>query len=299
MEGTVFNIQKFSTHDGPGIRTTVFLKGCPLKCLWCANPESQALTPQLMTRDLKCTGCGACMKACPQKAITLTEREGRVIHWEQCDHCFACVDACLYKALSASGDTKTPEEVVGEVKKDEVFYRNSGGGVTFSGGEPLVQHDFLEKALKLCKGEGFHTALDTTGHAPGEILEKILPMVDLVLFDIKHLDPEQHKMLTGVDNALILENARRAAGITHTWFRIPLMGGINDSMEEIEQVASMAKKWGVEKISLLPFHQGGEPKWGQVGLNAPVFEGHTPEDDHLERLSRVITDKGLVAGVRS
>ncbi|MBI9075027.1 MAG: glycyl-radical enzyme activating protein [Desulfatibacillum sp.] len=299
LQGTVFNIQRFSTHDGPGIRTTVFLKGCPLRCLWCANPESQVLAPQLMTRDIKCTGCGACVEACSRGAIVLSVDHGRIIHRDQCDLCFECVDACLYKALSVAGELKTPESVMETVKRDEVFYRNSGGGVTFSGGEPLVQHDFLYEVLAACRQEGFHTALDTTGHAPPRVLEKILPLADLALFDIKHLDPAQHKILTGVDNKLILENARLAANITRTWFRLPLMGGVNDSEEEISRVAAMAREWGVEKISLLPFHQGGEPKWAQVGLKSPGFVGHTPDDEHVERLAQIIRDNGIVAGIRS
>jgi len=267
--GVVFNIQRFSTHDGPGIRTTVFFKGCPLSCQWCANPESISGSPQLMVRDIKCTGCGACIEVCPEQAITLNTELKRHINWGQCTQCFNCVDACLYGALTVIGETWTPDSIVEEVEKDRIFYKNSGGGVTISGGEPLLQHNFLKETLEHLKKNNLHITLDTTGFTSQTVLNKILPFVDLVLFDIKHLDPEAHHAFTGVENETILENAGYISNHVNTWFRIPLIQGINDSQDHISLVTDLAKKLGVEKISLLPFHEGGTSKWRQLGLQRP------------------------------
>ncbi len=176
-KGIVFNIQRFSTHDGPGIRTTVFLKGCPLTCHWCSNPESQYGKPQLMIRDLKCSGCGACAPACPEHAIVFSEGGIREIKWEKCSNCFSCVDACLFQALTAVGKYMTVDEVVETVEKDRVFYKNSNGGVTFSGGEILTQHHFLENLLIKFKKNGIHTCIDTTGFAPENVIQKIIHLI--------------------------------------------------------------------------------------------------------------------------
>ena len=183
-KGLIFNIQRFSVHDGPGIRTTVFMKGCPLTCLWCSNPESQAFFPNLVVRDMNCRGCGECLEACTDGAITMTEEQGRKIDWEKCNQCLVCTDSCIYDSLSISGSYMEVEEVLHEVMRDEAFYKNSGGGITVSGGEPLSQSEFVTNLLEACKREGLHTAIDTTGYAPWEKIEKVLRFVDLALFDI-------------------------------------------------------------------------------------------------------------------
>ena len=297
--GLVFNIQRFSTHDGPGIRTTVFFKGCPLSCRWCANPESISGQPELMTRDIKCTGCGTCVEVCPEQAIRIDSKGRRLIDRDRCTRCFKCVDACLYGALTVIGETKTPEDILNVVKKDSLFYKNSGGGVTLSGGEALMQPDFLQEVLKLLKQNGLHTALDTTGFASDVVIDKILPMVDLVLLDIKHLDPIIHKRFTGVDNTLISENARHIAIHVKTWFRIPLIRSINDDKEHISRVADMAKSLGVEKVSLLPYHEGGLSKWQQIGKLQPKFSGKAPEEEHIRILEEIISEKGIQVGIRA
>ena len=170
--GLIFNIQKFSVHDGPGIRTTVFMKGCPLQCLWCSNPESQKCYPELMIRDIHCKGCGACVRVCPQKAITITKKDGRKIDRRKCDSCLVCVDSCLYHSLNRCGQYLSVQEVLDEVMQDSLFYKNSGGGVTISGGEPLAQSRFVRNLLAECKKEGLHTTLETTGHGAWTEMEK-------------------------------------------------------------------------------------------------------------------------------
>jgi len=297
--GIVFNVQRFSTHDGPGIRTTVFLKGCPLSCPWCANPESRSPSRQLMIRDSKCSGCGECAAACPEGAIFLPEGEKRRIEWDKCTQCFDCVDACLHDSLAVVGERMTAEAVLRTAERDRVFYRNSGGGVTLSGGEPLTQHVFAESLLDLLRERGLHTALDTAGHAPVSVVDRILPKVDLVLFDIKVIDEDRHRELTGVGNTLILDNARRAASSVRTWFRVPLMAGLNDAMDDIERIADIAVELGVEKISLLPYHEGGVAKLRQIGMERPDLETRAPDRDHVERLTRMVSQKGLLAGIGS
>ena len=296
--GTIFNIQRFSTHDGPGIRTTVFLKGCPLRCQWCANPESQSPIPQLMVRPVKCVGCGACERICPEDAIIMSP-DGRVDYpdWEKCSQCFSCVGVCPSFALGITGEERSAQAVMETVKRDALFYRNTGGGVTFSGGEALMQPDFLYALMGSAKDAGIHIALDTTGFARRQHFERILPLADLVLFDVKLLDNDRHEELTGVGLNLIHENLKLVAGKTRTWFRIPIISGINDKEEHMDLIGSLARKLGVEKISLLPFHDGGIHKMAQVGMKENGFQGETPGLDHLKKLSHIVTDKGVKATI--
>lgn len=286
-EGLIFNIQRFSVHDGPGIRTTVFMKGCPLKCLWCSNPESQDPFPHVMTRDITCQACGACVPACGRGAITVNA-DGRSIDREKCDNCLACVSACQYDSLLLCGRYATVDEVLAEVARDSHFYNNSGGGVTVSGGEPLSQPDFVTQLLLSSKERGLHTALDTTGYAAWETMEGVLNLVDLVLFDVKHLDPEQHLKATGVDNRVILENLKKASSRVETWIRVPLIAGFNDAEEQIRELAKLAKSLDVGKISLLPYHEGGRSKSKQMGKPYGWQDGNAPIDDHITRLKGII-----------
>jgi pyruvate formate lyase activating enzyme len=191
-KGMVFHIQRFSVHDGPGIRTTVFLKGCPLRCRWCSNPESQPFVPSLMVRNINCGGCGVCAPACPRQAITIDQGQ-RKIDRTRCNDCLQCVEACHYDALHRCGSLLSVAEIVAEVCQDRLFYKNSGGGMTLSGGEPLAQPQFARSLLAACREQGLHTALETSGHAPWEQMEAVLRFVDLTLFDLKHLDPERHR----------------------------------------------------------------------------------------------------------
>lgn len=297
--GIVFNIQRFSTHDGPGIRTTVFLKGCPLTCPWCSNPESQMAKPQLMVRDVKCSGCGKCVSACPEHAISIKEEHKRQIKWSRCTNCFDCVGACLYGALTSIGEQMTSQAVADIVEKDMVFYNNSGGGVTLSGGEALTQPDFLEELLILLKQKKIHRALDTTGYAPASVIDKIIPLVDLVLFDIKHLEPTRHREATGVGNENILKNLRRVARQLKTWIRIPLIAGYNDTEAHITKIAELAAELKIEKVSFLPYHEGGTIKHLQIGRKQPEFFAKAPTEEHLKSLLAIMSGNNIPATIGS
>lgn len=298
-KGIIFNIQKFCVHDGPGIRTTVFMKGCPLRCIWCSNPESQDFTANLVVRDINCKGCGACIEACPRGAITVAKETGRIIDRDKCDSCLLCVERCIYHSLNRCGQSVTVRQILDEVLQDKLFYKNSGGGVTISGGEPLSQTAFVSDLLAECKKEGLHTALETTGHGKWKEMQEVLRFVDLVLFDIKHLDPEKHQSMTGVKNNLILDNVRRAAEQTRVWLRVPLIAGFNDSEEHIKQIAVLGKEINTEKISLLPYHEGGKSKCGQLGVPYGFPNGKAPDEKQIDRLKSIIEKSGLTVSVSS
>ncbi len=297
-QAVIFNIQRFSLHDGPGIRTTVFMKGCPLKCFWCANPESQEVNPNLIVRNIQCKRCGACINACPHEAIRMGESGEREIDWEKCDHCLVCVDACIYQSMNRCGEYMGIKEVVDEVIRDEAFYVNSGGGVTLSGGEPLLQIEFAAQLLKSFKAKGLHTAVDTCGFVSGSGIETILPFVDLFLWDIKHLDGKKHARSTGVSNDRILKNLERVASNKNKiWLRVPLIDGFNDDLEHIRQIAGLGKKIGAQKISLLPYHEGGKSKCRQIGRPYAWIESGTPSQAKIETLKETIEKEGMAAGI--
>ena len=298
-KGLIFNIQRFSIHDGPGIRTTVFMKGCPLRCPWCSNPESQDNFPNLMVRDLKCLGCGACVEACPQRAITFSEEAGRRIDWSKCNQCLACAGACIYGSLNICGRYAGVPEVVDEIMADADFYRNSGGGMTVSGGEALMQADFVKAMLQACRERGLHTALDTTGFSPWETLRGVLEFTDLVLFDIKHLDPLTHREATGVGNKRILKNLLTLAKGKRLWLRMPVIPGYNDTEEHVLEVAALGKSAGAEKISLLPYHEGGKAKSGQLGRVYLYSEAKPPRDEHMQRLKKLMVSHGVHVSIGS
>lgn len=297
LKGLIFNIQRFSVHDGPGIRTTVFMKGCPLSCGWCSNPESQDFDAQLMTRDVKCTGCGACTEVCPNIAIRINAHGEREIDWDTCDQCLQCVDACAYGALARSGTLMNVEAVLEEVMSDQLFYKNSGGGITVSGGEPLLQNEFVAELLRVCKDEGLLTAVDTTGFVEWPKIQHVLPWTDLLLWDIKHLDETKHKKATGAGTRLILENLKRASTQAKIWLRIPLIKGFNDDPRHIHNMITLARNIHVEKISLLPYHEGGRSKCEQIGRDYPIVGAQPPSEKTVDSLKNMITHAGITAGI--
>lgn len=299
LKGLIFNIQRFSIHDGPGIRTTVFMQGCPLKCRWCSNPESWQAHPIIMTRNMKCIRCGKCVQACPIGAITMDEKEGRRIDWAQCNQCLECAHVCPAEAIVVCGKYMSLGEVMAEVESDRLFYQNSGGGATVSGGEPLSQPEFVQELLKRCKERELHTALDTSGYAPWSKLEKILEYVDLVLFDVKHLDPHQHREGTGQSNELILDNLEKTAAKVRTWLRVPLIPGYNDSVEHITKLAELGRRVGAEKISLLPYHEWGKAKYEQIGRHYSMDQTPAPTPEHLQELQEIIQGLELKATISS
>lgn len=298
--GLVFNIQHYSIHDGPGIRTTVFMNGCPLRCLWCQNPESQPSHPQLFFAAEKCAGCGRCVQACPNKAISIHEGRSRT-NRNLCNGAGKCAEVCPNEARNLMGKHVTVEEVFRQVAADEIFYRRSGGGVTLSGGEPLAQPDFATALLKLCREAGIHTAIDTCGYAKWETVKKVLEFVDLVLYDFKHMDSIEHKRLTGVPNELILENARRIHRELSLPIlaRVPVIPGYNDSIQNIEAMARfIAGELGASiKVHLHPYHKLGETKYERLEISSNLFSAEPPSEDHMAELQRIVESFGLTVQI--
>jgi len=293
-EGMVFSIQRFSLQDGPGIRTTVFLKGCPLRCDWCSNPESQTLDPEIMFRSHNCQSCGTCAEICKVQAITLEDSFPH-LNREICTLCMDCVTACLNGALETTGERLTIEAVVEEASKDELFYSNSGGGVTLSGGEPLLQADFAYRLLKGCKEKGLQTALDTCGHISWDAMQRALEYTDLVLFDLKHLKPEKHLQGTCVGNDLILENLKKAvqSNLTRIWIRIPVIEDYNDSQEYFQELAAFLKTMPIEKVSLLAYHEWGKAKYTALDREYPHNSKTALDKERLEPLKEILETAGI------
>jgi pyruvate formate lyase activating enzyme len=261
IRACIFNIQKYSIHDGPGIRTVVFFKGCPLSCLWCSNPESQDTKIQIICDKTKCVQCLHCIEICPEQAITLSNNHIQ-IDSKKCSSCFSCTSSCAKKAFSIEGKSLTLDEVMKEVMKDEMFYEESNGGVTLSGGEVLMQHEFASELLRLLKEKNIHTAIETTGYANNEIFLKFIDNVDLLLFDIKHYDREKHFKATNVYNDIIIENLKIAIERNkEVIIRIPVIPNINSSLDDAKGFCKLLKSINAKKVNLLPFHQFGQKKY--------------------------------------
>jgi len=287
-EGILFDIQRYALHDGPGIRTTVFLKGCPLRCLWCHNPEGQRNGPELVVRPERClSDCRACLAVCPSKAVR--KRDGLCrVDAEACRSCGACAEACPSEALEMAGRRVSAADAVAEAARDAVFFDESGGGVTFSGGEPLAQPEFLAEMLELCRGRGIHAAVDTCGFVPPDVLMRIRPLADLFLFDLKVMDSARHARLTGAPNALILENLRRLARSgARIVVRVPLIPGVNDDEENIVRTAEFLRSLDAPPpLRLLPYHRLGRGK-GRRLLRPPAVRNFTvPDAAGLERVRK-------------
>jgi pyruvate formate lyase activating enzyme len=289
VEGVVFDIQRFSIHDGPGIRTAVFLKGCSLRCFWCHNPESIHPKPEIQFYADRCLRCGTCLRECPQGACV--EIDGAIVHQrERCTACGSCQDFCFAEALALVGRTMSVEQIMAEVLRDQQFYRNSGGGITLTGGEPVLQTAFSRAILQRCQSAGIHTAIETAGNYPWPMLEALLPFLDLVMMDLKHWNADKHQQVTGVSNTRILDNAQRLAATNlPLWFRTPVVPTVNDTEADIQAIASFVNQltqqrqalFGVAarpiRYELLKFHRMAGDKYRSLD--------RTYAAQHLEPLS--------------
>jgi len=295
--GRIFDIKQFSINDGPGIRTTVFFQGCPLACPWCHNPEGRSTAPVLMHRANRCSGCGECAAVCPNSAIHVN---GSVVTDRACcTVCGACVEVCYNGARELSGREVTVADVLTRVERDIPFYEQSGGGVTFSGGEPLLQADFLAQLLRACKVAGLHTVVDTSAYAPREAFESIRADVDLFLIDIKLMDEERHQAAVGVSNKVILDNLEKLSLARHpVYVRIPLIPGINDDAENLHQsgafLASLPNLTGVE---LMGYHEIGLAKYEALGLPYTLRGTKPPTTEKMQAAADILRSHALIVKV--
>ena len=296
--GLVFNIQKYSLQDGPGIRTAVFLKGCPLCCAWCHNPESRSPRPEIVVLENRCTACGECRRACPFGEAT--PGEGPLpARLEDCTFCGECAAACPTGARQIVGERKSVAEIMKAVLQDRMFYEDSGGGVTFSGGEPLTQPAFLKALLAACRAEGLRTAVDTCGFACTDVLLEIARLTDLVLFDLKLMDDAKHRHYTGVSNGPILENLR-ALSQSHgnIWLRVPVIPGVNDSEENLRATAYFATTLAnIRQVNLLPYHRIGLLKFRRLGQLYSMESVEPPSGERMESAANLFRSFGLSAKV--
>ena len=295
MTGWVFDIKRYSIHDGPGIRTTVFLKGCGLHCLWCHNPESINPGPELMHWPARCTRCYACAKACPLAALSKDPSGAVVIDRARCDLCGRCAAACLYDAMQIVGREMTVEDVLAEVEKDRIFYEQSGGGVTLSGGDPLVQADFAATLLDACRSRGIRTALDTAGRSSNGVLDRLAAKSDLVLYDLKCMDETRHREFTGASNASILENVKAlvAAG-REVWVRVPLVQGVNDDEDNIRRtIALLQSLKTIRQVGLLPYHSGGLDKARRIGQESQFRKFESPSEERIAAIEASFREAGF------
>ena len=293
--GLVFDVQRFSVHDGPGIRTTVFLKGCPLACRWCHNPEGMRTAPEILVTPDRCIACGACVEACPYDLPS-----GIAGGWagskDLCRACGLCAEACPTGARRLAGQVMTVRQLADEVTRDQVFYDRSGGGVTFSGGEPLSQADFVLACLRDLKERGIHTAVDTCGLVDRGALLEAAALADLFLFDIKHADDASHAEWAGAPNDRILANLEALARVHDAiWVRVPVVPGVNDDAANLRRTAALAASLpGVQRVSLLPYHELGEDKRERVGVPGASFATNPPPQDRMRDIATIFEEAGLL-----
>jgi len=295
MKGRIFDIKRFAVHDGPGIRTTVFFKGCPLHCLWCHNPESQSSETDILYRGNLCIQCGRCVAACGEDALSLTAG-GLVRDRERCTRCGDCVEACPSGALESVGQTISAEDLVAGIAKDTLFFDQSGGGVTFSGGEPLAQPAFLCEMLDRCGEREIHRAVDTTGYTEPAVLRDVAERTDLFLFDIKLVDSDRHRECTGVPNTRILENLRLLDAMgCRMEIRLPVIPGITDTEANIEGVGERVASLGTSPaVRLLPHHRTALSKCDRFGIPNPLPETPEPSAEEVKQIADKLERYGLV-----
>ena len=294
-KGMIFNIQKYNLYDGPGIRTLVFFKGCPLRCLWCSNPEGQLRSYQILFKKDRCVDCGACAAVCPQGVHVMDSATGRhvIMRDVECVGCRKCADACPQGALSISGEYRTISDIMSVIEEDVPFYQSSGGGVTLGGGEVLMQPEAAVNLLTACKQRGINTAIETCGYARPEVVRKAAEVTDLFLFDVKHMDSDRHYQLTGVRNELILENLQWLfENRRNVKVRVPLLKGVNDGGQDIESLVRFLEPYkdhrNCKGIDLLPYHKMGVNKYAQLGREYPLPGDPALSEEDLERVERVI-----------
>ena len=291
-KGVVFNVMRFAVHDGPGIRTTVFLKGCPLRCWWCHNPESQRPRPEIVYAQARCLRCGECVRACPNHALSLNS----LVHTdlERCRACGACAGQCLAGARQLAGESFAVAELLPRLERDRVFYEESGGGVTLSGGEPLLQSDFAAELLAACRARRIHTVLDTCGYAHRAALEQVAPHVDLFLFDLKIMDPRRHREMTGVSNELVLANLRWLAGRSKAVIvRVPVIPGCTDDRENLDAIRSFCLRNKLGRIDLLPYHRIARDKYARLQRSYRLADAAPPEAERMRQIAGDFTREGL------
>ena len=299
ISGTIFDIKRFAIHDGPGVRTTVFFKGCPLNCWACHNPEGQQVGSDLLIRDERCSLCGDCLDVCPRDAIS-QNGNGIQIDRLRCDLCGACADACLRGALEIAGKSVAVNDVVRQIERDVVYYDESGGGVTFSGGEPLAQPDFLLALLTECKQRDISTVVDTSGYAPLTVVRSVVDLVDLFLYDLKLVDSHRHKDFTGVPNGPILENltwlSEHGSRVT---VRLPLIPDVNDDEENLRALASFLSSLSrPHPIDILPYHRTGVDKYARLGRSYHLSDKQPPSEARVATAAQLLEQTGLNVTVR-
>lgn len=295
--GLIFDIQAHSVHDGPGTRTTVFLNGCPFSCQWCCNPEGLSRKPVLMHREVRCVACGNCLEACPSGAITPGPDSKPVFDRDLCTACEShdCVGVCYHEGLVVSGTTRTVEELIGIFQRDRQYW-GTGGGVSFSGGEPLLQKDFMLPLLRRCREIRINTCVETTASLPSDWFMEAASLLDWIFVDVKSMDPEAHRRMTGADNALTLKNIRMLGESDQDCFvvvRIPVIPGFNDSEENIRATARFVRDCGLEVINLLPFHRLSESKWKQLGREYAFKDVPGMKLEELDQAAAWVRDEGL------
>ena len=294
----VLSIARMTLHNGPGIRTLILFKGCPLSCLWCSTPEGQKGEPEIAIYPSKCIHCDRCVPVCSLQAIHLTN-ETISINRFLCNDCGRCADVCYSEAIRLLGQRMTVEELVEEAKKDRVFYKHSGGGVTLSGGEPLLNPDFTLRLLKALKEEGIGVGVDTCGHVPWASIEPMLPYIDFFLWDIKHMDSQKHREFTGVSNELILQNARSVSDRNiPLYIRVPIIPGYNDSEENIRATCQFARGLSsLVEVDVLPLHHLGKARYDSLNRDYPIADIPLVPDGILQHIKRLVESYGLKSDI--